>query len=189
MRSSAMCCRTVNNLLANFLERSCRSGGLVSDQSRPHAEIIIVLHSTELFRAQPARAGALYSLGASAGHGEIGAGVSDLKALCERGAGEAETGPATADDTNVEPNRSAPPRRRGVVRPGEPPCARAPPSTAARHLWKPLVSCPCSVRSWTLGRPPGSSVVVDSGVEHKQETQVRSSSRAVVSCVVRDVIT
>ena len=139
-----MCCRTVNNLLANFLERSCRSVGLVSDQSRPHAEIIIVLHSTELFRAQPARAGALYSLGASAGHGEIGAGVSDLKALCERGAGEAETGPATANDTNVE--RSAPPRRRGVVRPGEPPCARAPPSTAARHLWKPLVSCPCSVR-------------------------------------------
>ena len=106
IRSSAMCCRTVNNLLANFLERSCRSGGLVSDQSRPHAEIIIVLHSTELFRAQPARAGALYSLGASAGHGEIGAGVSDLKALCasaERGRRRPDRRPRTTRTWNEAP--------------------------------------------------------------------------------------
>ena len=101
-----MCCRTVNNLLANFLERSCRSVGLVSDQSRPHAEIIIVLHSTELFRAQPARAGALYSLGASAGHGEIGAGVSDLKALCasaERGRRRPDRRPRTTRTWNEAP--------------------------------------------------------------------------------------
>ena len=183
IRSSAMCCRTVNNLLANFLERSCRSVGLVSDQSRPHAEIIIVLHSTELFRAQPARAGALHSLGASAGHGEIGAGVSDLKALCasaERGRRRPDRRPRTT--RNVE--RSAPPRRRGVVRPGEPPCARAPPSTAARHLWKPLVVLSL-LGTWTLGRPPGSSVVVDrsGGTTQVAALRLRLAPSSRVSCV------
>ena len=178
-----MCCRTVNNLLANFLERSCRSVGLVSDQSRPHAEIIIVLHSTELFRAQPARAGALHSLGASAGHGEIGAGVSDLKALCasaERGRRRPDRRPRTTRTWNEAPRPAGAgwcvPASRRARAPRRP----RPLGISGSHL--------CLVRllgTWTLGRPPGSSVVVDSGVE----TQVRSSFRAVVSCVVRDVIT
>lgn len=174
-----MCCRTVNNLLANFLERSCRSGGLVSDQSRPHAEIIIVLHSTELFRAQPARAGALHSLGASAGHGEIGAGVSDLKALCasaERGRRRPDRRPRTTRTWNEAPRPAGAgwcvPASRRARAPRRP----RPLGISGSHL----SSCPCSVRGRSDALP-GRASSSTAGWKHRSALRLAPSSR--VSCV------